>query len=306
MDNETFAKKLGLERVRLRGDEIHASCPFKERHLSGRDRTPSFSVNVEKGVFNCFSCNSRGTIEDLVSHILKVPISIACTMLEEWGFSALDRALREQEESKRPDVIPDGLLCYYALVPSTVGEIYEGDVDGNDCIIYPVRNKYGKLVGAIARSKEGRFHKVLWEMEKSHYLFGEDYIIFEEPIIIVEGPGDVFALRKSGLQNTVSLMGVHISKIQVEKLLDLSSKFIVWLDKDSAGAKGVEEVWRKLDNRAYVRYVDPWKVSDIPKKQDAKYMFETFGQGKIKEILGGAKTYLEHILEDKIESANYR
>lgn len=297
-NNEELAEKLGLRKVKIRGDEIHASCVFLGKHFNGEDKHPSFSVNISKGVFNCFTCNSRGTIEDLVSYVKKVSISQACTLLEEWGFSKFERILQSYEEPERQEVIPEGILYYFNKVENNAGEVYVGDVDGTQCFIYPVRNKYGKLVGGLARSIEGKFHKVLWNMEKSHHLFGEDHIIYEEPVIIVEGPGDVFALRRAGYTNAVALMGVHLSKVQTEELLSLSSKFIVWFDKDSSGAEGMKEILARLDNRAHVRYVNPWDIKEIESKQDARFVFETYGKEKVKEIIENSKTYLEQLMED--------
>lgn len=298
--NEELANNLGLRKVKIRGDEIHASCPFSSLHFSGRDRHPSFSINISKGVFNCFSCGSRGTIEELVAHVKEIPISAACDLLESWGFSKLERTLNEREEEyERPEILPEGLLLYYDKVEDDFAEIYSGEVDGQDCLIYPVRRVDGKLVGALARSIKGRWHKAMWNIPKKLYLYGENLVRTEEPIIIVEGPGDAVALRKSGINNVVALIGISVSDEQVEKLLSLSSSFIVWLDKDKSGAEGMKLLWKKLDNRAYVRYVDPWKVEEIELKGDAKQVFEKFGPEKVKEIVDNAKTFLEHVVEDK-------
>jgi|GEM_PF-3019581 len=297
MKNEELAEKLKLKRVKIRGEEIHASCPFPERHTSGHDRTPSFSINIDKGVYNCFSCNSRGTIEELVSEVLSISISAAFETLQEWGFDKLSRVMLEKEVSTRPEVLPEGLLLYYDKVEDEFAEIYQGDVDGQECLIYPIRNKENKLVGALARSREGRWHKVLWNTPKKLYIYGENLVEMEEPIVIVEGPGDAISLRKSGLKNVVALMGVSISDEQVEKLLSLSSNFVVWLDRDSAGATGTHSVWEKMDNRANMKYVDPFKALSKEEK-DPRDVFEKFGPEKVKEIVSNAKTFIEHIMED--------
>ncbi|MFA5558175.1 MAG: toprim domain-containing protein [Methanofastidiosum sp.] len=295
--NEEFAQILGLRKVKIRGDEIHASCPFSERHFSGRDNHPSFSINIDKGVFNCFSCGARGTIEELVSQLKRVTISEALSMLEGFGFSKLDRELRKQEEYERPEILPEGLLLYYDKVEDAFAETYRGIVDDQECLIYPVRNISGKLVGALARSVDGKFHKVMWNMQKKLYLYGEDKHESERPLVIVEGPGDVIALRKSGVSNVVGLMGVNISDEQVEKLLLMTSHFIVWLDKDRAGAKGMNIAHRKLENRGLVKYVDPWKAGIDGK--DPKDCYENQGKEKVQEIIMNAKTFFEHVLEDR-------
>ena len=296
---EDLAKKLQLKKIKIRGMEIHASCPFPERHEKGTDKTPSFSININKGVYNCFSCGSRGTIEELVSDVLGISVSSSFEVLQEWGFDKLNRELREKEiEHERPEILPEGLLLYYDKIEDEFAEIYRGEVDEQDCLIYPIRRTDGKLVGALARSIEGRWHKVMWNIKKKLYLYGEDLVRSEEPIVIVEGPGDAISLRKSGIKNVVALMGVSVSDEQVEKLLSLSSSFIVWLDRDKAGAKGTNSVWKKMDNRANIRYVDSFKALSKNEK-DPKDVFEKFGPEKVKEIVDNAKTFLEHIVEDK-------
>jgi DNA primase len=298
---EKLAQNLNLVHVKIRGEEIHASCPFSERHINGKDSHPSFSINMEKGVYNCFSCGSRGTVEDLVAQIKSVSIIEAISYLEDWGFSKLDRELREKPKNERPEILPEGLLLYYDKVEDDFAEVYRGEVDNQECLIYPIRKMDGKLVGALARSIEGRWHKAMWNIQKKLYLYGENLVQFEEPIVIVEGPGDAIALRKSGIQNVVALMGVSISNEQVEKLLDLSSEFVVWLDRDKAGAKGMNSILRKMEHRAKMRYVDPFKT--LPKDvKDPKDVFEKYGPQKIKDVITSAKTYIEHVMEDNSES----
>jgi len=279
---EELAKRLQLRKVKIRGAEIHASCPFPDKHFKGKDTHPSFSINVDKGVYNCFACGSRGTIEELISELLEISIPSAFEQLQEWGFDKLNRELREKEiEHERPEVLPEGLLLYYDKVEDDFAEIYRGVVDEQECVIYPVRRYDGKLVGALARSIEGRWHKAMWNIQKKLYLYGEDLVRTEEPIVIVEGPGDAIALRKSGINNVVALMGVTISNEQVEKLLSLSSKFIVWLDKDKSGSKGMDLIHEKMDNRATLRYVSPWKIEFDGK--DPRDYFESQGADKVKE-----------------------
>ena len=296
MNLEELSSFLNLEKVRIRGNEIHASCPFPENHHSGKDSHPSFSVNVEKGVYNCFSCESRGTIEELVSKLQGIPVYAALEKLQELGFDRIAVNLQEPpKEEKRPEILPEALLLYFDEVESDFAEIYEGEIEGLDCFIFPIRNMQGKLVGAIARSKEGRFHKMMWHYSKKLYLYGEDKVEREKPIIIVEGVRDAISLRKAGYWNTLALVGMHMSDEQVEKALLLSSEFIVWLDKDSAGAKGLQTVLKKMENRANMRYVDPWK--QLPDDcKDPRDVYEKHGIKKVHEIVRGAKTYLEHLL----------
>jgi DNA primase len=293
---KTLIDNLGLTRTRIRGPEIMASCPFSYTHTGGKDDKPSFSINIEKGVYNCFSCGERGTIEELVSRIKSISITGALALLESWGFDRLAIELGKEEVDVRPEILPEGLLYYFDKVEDDFAEIYKGDVDGQECIVYPVRNREGKLVGALARSVVGRWHKVMWNLPKKRYLYGEDRVELEQPLIIVEGPGDAIALRKSSLKNVVALMGSNISNEQIEKLLCISSNFIVWLDKDRAGAKGMNRLVQRLEKRATIRYVDPWK--SLPDgANDPKDVFENYDTETVRNVVRSAKTLLEHIVE---------
>lgn len=309
---EVLIEDLHLEKARVRGNEIHACCPFANlTHPSGRDNNPSFSVNIEKGVYNCFTCGKRGVIEDLVEWVLGLSMFESLEFLESRGFSRLDIALQTLE---REQYLPSGEKDYF--IPEAIlepfecldkrNEIYKGDVDGNECTIYVVRNYLGAIVGGEARSIEGRWHKVLWGMEKSHYLYGEHFVSQRDcvdyyfPLIVVEGAGDCVAIRAATRQmDGVALFGAYASDTQINKLLRLADSFTIWLDNDNAGWKGVSRLFKELEPRAMeVRYVSP---NDLPKckDQDPKGIYNEFGWEKVQEIIYGSKTYLE--LQEEIE-----
>ena len=302
MTHETLIKSLGLERAKVRGNEIHACCPFASvTHVSGHDKNPSFSLNIEKGVYNCFTCGKRGVIEELVEDLLNVSRMNAIAFLEDIGFSRLDLALQAFEREKYlPSgeldfFIPEAILESFKLIDKT-NEIYQGEVDEHNCLVYAVRNYLGQLVGAVARSTEGRWHSILWSMEKSHYLYGEDKLPHRDelyPLIIVEGVGDCIAVRQSiGFNDVVALMGAHASDIQVNKLLRFADTFVVWLDNDDAGYKGVSRLFKSLEPRAFeVMYVGP---DEMPQGcKDPRDVFQTYGPEKVKEVVSNAQTFLE-------------
>jgi DNA primase catalytic core len=49
--------------LRKAGNEYLGHCPFHE------DRTPSFSVSEEKGVFHCFGCSAKGDVIDFTMQL---------------------------------------------------------------------------------------------------------------------------------------------------------------------------------------------------------------------------------------------
>ena len=52
-----------LGKGKEKGTEFVCHCPFHE------DRTPSFSLNVEKGVYYCFGCGVSGGLNQLASKL---------------------------------------------------------------------------------------------------------------------------------------------------------------------------------------------------------------------------------------------
>ena len=67
MDTIDILRKFNIELEREHfnsaGDELMALCPFHE------EKQPSFSLNVEKGVFYCFGCGESGNIYHLIEHV---------------------------------------------------------------------------------------------------------------------------------------------------------------------------------------------------------------------------------------------
>jgi DNA primase len=300
MNIDKIIQKLGLEKARLKDDELIASCPFaKDTHFGGTDRNPSWALNTIKGVHYCFSCGKRGTLEELTQELLGVQLSDAVRIVQqEFEFDPTMDIIDAWEtvEILYQSIItflPEAILDSYTFIENIGGiEIYEGEEDGKDCWIYPVRNSLGLLIGGIARSKEGRYHDNLWHFEKHRFLLGEHVIVKEAPVVIVEGVGDAIAIKRSGWNNVVSVMGSEISKDQIKRLLNLSSYFIVWSDKDPAGFKMLREAYYRLEPRTVtVKYVDT-KTELVDDENDPKDVYENRGAKEVLKIIDNAKTNL--------------
>lgn len=67
----------GLE-FKPRGAELVGQCPFHD------DKEPSFAVNVEKRVFNCFGCEAKGNVLDFVMLKEDVGVRKAAKLVMDW------------------------------------------------------------------------------------------------------------------------------------------------------------------------------------------------------------------------------
>jgi DNA primase len=57
---------LYLEGLKRAGNEYKARCPFHE------EKTPSLSINPDKGLFHCFECSADGDIFNFYSKLKNI------------------------------------------------------------------------------------------------------------------------------------------------------------------------------------------------------------------------------------------
>lgn len=148
------------------GNNVLTTCPF---HGGGQERKPSFSVELSKGLFHCFTCHVAGDIAKLLRDL-----GVASTIVDrEMGDikPALDKA-REQHlfEKKHAFVSRDPFKADYVL-PETVLGVYEfcplklvedgfdpallqrlgiGYDRAQNRIMWPLRDMHGNLAGFSA------------------------------------------------------------------------------------------------------------------------------------------------------------
>ncbi len=88
---EVIGEHVALQR---RGSRYWGLCPFHQ------EKTPSFSVTPERGVFYCFGCHKGGTVFDFVMETEKVPWRDAVQML------AKKAGVELPQEESEPDGLP--------------------------------------------------------------------------------------------------------------------------------------------------------------------------------------------------------
>ncbi|HEY4258305.1 MAG TPA: CHC2 zinc finger domain-containing protein [Candidatus Udaeobacter sp.] len=66
---EQVLKHYGIE-VRRKGSQHHGFCPLPNH--SGKKNSPSFSANLEKGIFQCFGCGAKGNLLEFAAMMQNV------------------------------------------------------------------------------------------------------------------------------------------------------------------------------------------------------------------------------------------
>ena len=114
-----------------------------------------------------------------------------------------------------------------------------------DRILFPIHDAKGHAVGFTGRVYKGDY-KPKYLNSKENYIFKKGNILFnyhrardairtKKEVVIVEGNMDAIRMYVSGIKNTIALMGVSLTKEQIDLIRNLHATVILILDNDEAG-----------------------------------------------------------------------
>lgn len=233
-----------LKVIRKAGPEWDCLCPYHE------DTSPSFRVNVRKGVWFCHTCHVGGTLNKLATD-LGLPSNI---MLTE---SSDDIARISDPPEPRPESYlkqftpsPQGMGWAYWRSRGFTGRSIRAYDLGHDrltgCVTYPMRDTEGGILGVVQRRIDGGKpkYKYPFGVDASKYLFGfHERPSYVHEVFIVEGALDAMLLWQSGYY-AVAIYGSYPHQEQADLLAKLDAeRYVIALDNDAAGKKGARELW---------------------------------------------------------------
>lgn len=281
---------LGVEIKRVGETEISGCCPVHISRTGHADRSPSWSMNAETGLWICYSCGARGTLSSLLSEITGDDKSIVDVhmFLIESGIKRMTAQPREEEEPavdwlaySRFSEVPE-LHLYNRNIHADVARRYGIRWDTrNKAWIIPIVALSGQLMG-------WQIKKVNWirnypiGVKKSHTLFGVERFT-SDTALLVESPLDVVRLASvKGLDlQGLATFGAYVSNEQVKTLSSVASRVIVAMDNDEAGLKSSMALHKFLprfkDGVLWLNYKNT-KAKDIGDMKD----------DEIREAINGA------------------
>lgn len=274
-DIYVLANLLQLQNIKNAGDWIQTSCPFKSLHPKQTDNHPSFGISVGlNSRYYCFTCQKKGMLAFLPT-LLSFHTGQDFTEARAFIFSKNNFAYPDYKDityyrNGDISVMDEKILKSFAKLPKAFIEMlgftaetvktYQLCYDiPSQRVIFPIRNTTGGLVGI-----RGRYVGV--EITKAKYLsytkmhpeqqdaksYGIWYLMHEPlkenaPLVFVEGERDAIALRQSGKCNNVwASMGASFSKRQLETIINLRNKIVLFFDNDVAGKIATENIRRIL------------------------------------------------------------
>ena len=170
-------------------------------------------------------------------------------------------------------------------------------------IMIPIEDLKGQVVGFTGRIFNGETDTAKYMNTKETEIFKKGQILFnyhnarksireEKCVIVVEGNMDAIKLSASGIKNVVALMGVALSKEQIDVLKKLKVPIILMLDNDSAGLDATVKNGDLLDaSDCDVRVV---RLTDA---KDPDEYIRTKGVDALKDNISHALKYIDFKLE---------
>ena len=224
-------------RLMGRGAERMASCPNPAAHSRG-DKTPSFSVNLDKAVGHCHVCGLTGTITKIARDV-------------GWGDPPW-ATNGQQRSTKRPDTWKGHpITCWYDYGPYAVARV-EYEIDSQRRKEFPVwRDGWGLKGKDVTR-----------RLYNQRAL--ADAATFD--VFVVEGEKDVETLKAHGVVAVSNLGGAGKWRDEDAAAFTADHHVAVLPDNDDAGHRHAETVAASLARRvASVKIV---ALPDLPPKGD--------------------------------------
>lgn len=275
-----------------RGNELKGQCPFPELHPGGYDANPSFTVNLDSGVYFCNACRSKGNIHTyymMTRHIGRQ---------EAWF--ELGDALgieRPADLDSRPAIDPALPIKWHRALMESTGVIRDilrekrGITDetltrfligwDGERITIPIYDEFNELVN-VRRYKWNSYEdntKMINFTNEVGDTYGEDRIfgiehLFNDDvkeIVWCEGEWDRIVAEQAGFKACTTTAGAGNFRAEWLKLLRQKERINICYDHDEAGKRATEYLVDNLRGSlkiATVQWPDKW-----PEKYDITDVF---------------------------------
>lgn len=296
---EEVVDALGISVVQKRGNEWTASCPLPSH--AGADKNPSFGINVEKMVYQCFACgggsiiglvreiegmeyeealewllpfsdadseDSNAFVEQIVGYLNRQPKMAESRKVDLPYFSpkVIDPYIENVQDIK--EWLDDRHISLKVAKQLKIGydPAHERRDYTGEAVIIPHFVK-GQLVGYQERwLDENRPKKIGKYTNTSEFPKGDTLYNFDDALARKEQPPIIVesALTVARLLSSgYSSMATFGASVTDRQIKKLRAfdHIILSYDNDEAGNKAVTHLVKGLEDYCYVEIVDPIKMS---------------------------------------------
>ena len=260
MNYATYALKYLDVRTRS-GHEWQCLCPYHD------DTSPSFSVNVRKGLFVCYACGAKGRMESLAKYLKTGEVLENHSSIDD--VKAKVAALRDDGPVRQRIVAPEWLDYWRAddtyrdkwatrsITADPVCDLFCLGYDVEmDALVIPIHDWSGRVVETFKRYMDPEpgtpKYKYPRQFKIAHHLYGAWQARTYSPVsrlpmvAITEGSIDTLSVWQAGTPS-VALLGARLSQAQHKFLQALDPiEVLILTDNDTAGKQAALEIQTAL------------------------------------------------------------
>ncbi len=282
-----------------------------------KDTKPSFSVDPERGLWNCFSCQSGGDLFSLIAsfesldietefpQVLNIAADI-CGAIRET--SSQERRGIKNENGEEPKFIQewkegesrDGTAARSVYITKKKVDLMRLEVEwrphGKTDFVVPIRSHRGEMIGLQ------RGVKMAYANSRASGFFMEQ-INKNETVYLVEGLSDYLTMHSCGLTNVIGLFSVNVPDGEIKAVLQDANDIKLCLDYDTyddgGTMKGSRAGFKKT--KAILKVV-PHALAyfaSMTEKKDLSDVFMGLGMEAISELFGRPGFNYDDILRDE-------
>ena len=256
-------------------DELLFNCPFCNHHKK------KLSVNVGKGFFKCWVCDTKGGISYIIKRFGSIDDRHDWALLDqEVDFSTMDLIFNQPEEKLPPVKLPAEYMCLAkkGLPPAAqeaISYLWSRGIGHKDILYYKIgfclTGKYKKRIIIPSFDNEGncnyftaRSYSGDWLSYKNppaskNIIFNDLLIDWNKPITLVEGPFDSIKMS-----NSIPILGSTLKETTklFKKIAEKQTKVFIGLDEDAL-SKSMKIISLLLEYGLDVYKIDTSEIEDI-------------------------------------------
>ena len=289
-----FLESIGARKIRNEPKWVMACCPlspFVAEHKYRQEGNPSFGVSIQEekiSMFNCFTCGHKGPLyrllemlqeftgDDFSEEIEAIKHNEMFGGVVQTGWTKGTPAhvdpedrppvpLDEDYEDLYDDCDPEHpYLAKRGIDPETCRRLQlkwdEADSDGDERILFPVRDAAGTLYGFTGRAVDRNVELRVRDyhgLRKKWMVLGIEHVQSADFVLVTEGLFDYARGQALGFP-TVALLGAAVTDEKAAVLRKLGKPIYGFLDNDPAGRKATRQLANTLGRHVPVMRVK-WK-----------------------------------------------
>ena len=258
------------EHIRIKGHQLQCCCPFHNESKA------SFGINLETGLFNCFSCKEKGNIVQFVSKMKNFTIDESIDFLQARGYDIESNSkmnyytLQQYADEKKLDI---------DFLKNTL--FLENDKECKSIKIPYFDEEWNQIAVRYRNSPKSKT-RFWWSKNSRPNLYGLQFLsqIPNEYVILVEGESDCQCCWYNQIY-AIGVPGAKNFKRDYAKLFDRFEKIYIHQEPDEGGTQFVKKICQCIPEPEKI-----WVVSAFEIDNDCKDLADLHIKGKLnKDIL---------------------